>query len=188
MKKIQTIFPEVWIIEPDVFKDSRGFFYESFSLKKYEALFKDLNINWRFNQDNHSKSQKNTVRGLHFQAYPGQTKLVRCSYGKIWDIVVDIRPDSPNFKKWHGIELSSENFRQILIPMSFAHGFSVLSDYAEVQYKTSNYYDPKLEREIYWNDPDLNIDWKVENPIVSNRDKNAPVLYNYLKEHPDPFK
>ena len=188
MKKIPTIFPEVWIIEPDVFKDDRGFFFESFSLKKYEALFDDLEINWKFLQDNHSKSKKNTVRGLHFQAYPGQTKLIRCSYGKIWDIVVDIRPNSPNFKQWHGMELSSENFRQILIPIGFAHGFSVLSEHAEVQYKTSNYYDPNLEREVSWNDPDLKIDWKVENPIISNRDKNAPRLRHYLKEHPDPFK
>ena len=109
-------------------------------------------------------------------------------YGKIWDVIVDIRPQSPNFKKWFGVELSSDNYLQIYIPLGFAHGLSVLSDYAEVQYKVDNYYDPKIEREIFWNDPSLNIDWKVNTPIISNRDKKAPILDDFLKENPDPFK
>jgi len=188
MKKIPTIFPEAWIIEPDVFKDNRGYFFESFSLKKYKELLGDLNINLDFIQDNDAKSEKNSLRGLHFQGYPGQVKLVRCSSGKIWDVIIDIRPNSPHFKKWFGIELNAENFKQLLIPIGFAHGYSVLSDIAEVQYKVSNYYDSKLEREIYWNDPELNIDWKIKDPIISNRDLNAPLLNEYLREHPDPFK
>ena len=184
MKKESTIFPEVFVLTPDVFKDERGFFLESYSFKKYKAMgFKD-----QFVQDNHAKSQFNTVRGLHFSAYPGQVKLIRCINGRIWDVVVEIRPNSSNFKKWFGVELSAENFLQILIPVGFAHGYSVLSEYAEVEYKVSNYYDPKLEKEVFWNDPTINIDWKVENPIISNRDKNAPLLDDFLKEHPNPFK
>ena len=119
MEKIRTALPDVWIIKPDVFKDDRGFFFESYSFKKY----KNLDIDTVFNQDNHSKSVKNTIRGLHFQVYPGQTKLVRCSKGIIWDVVVDIRSDSPTFKKWIGNMISEENFNQILIPVGFAHGF-----------------------------------------------------------------
>ncbi|MBD3254526.1 MAG: dTDP-4-dehydrorhamnose 3,5-epimerase [Candidatus Lokiarchaeota archaeon] len=184
MRKIKTELPEVCIIEPDVYTDERGFFFESYSYKKY----KKLGIDWKFVQDNHSRSLKNTVRGLHFQAYPGQVKLIRCVCGKIWDVVIDIRPQSPNFKKWVGTSLSAENYLQILIPVGFAHGFSVLSDYAEIEYKVSNYYDPSLEREVYWNDPSLNIDWKVKSPILSQRDVNAPLLDEYLKQHKDPFE
>ena len=148
MKKTPTLFSEVWIIEPDVFQDGRGFFLESYSFRKY----KDLGFSWNFIQDNHSKSVRNTVRGLHFQTSPGQVKLVRCTKGQIWDVVVDIRKKSPNFKKWFGIELSEENFKQILIPVGFAHGFSVLSEFAEIEYKVTSYYDPKLESGIRWND------------------------------------
>lgn len=184
MKKVSTIFPEVFAIEPDVFKDERGFFLESYSFKKYKAF----GFTYQFVQDNQAKSQINTVRGLHFSANPGQVKLVRCINGIIWDVVVDIRPNSSNFKKWFGLELSAENFLQILIPVGFAHGYSVLSEYAEVEYKVSNYYDPKLEREVFWNDPTINIDWKVENPIISKRDKNAPLLDDFLKVHSNPFK
>ena len=183
MKKIPTLFPEVWIIEPDVFKDERGFFLESYSLKKY----KDLGFSWNFIQDNHSKSIKNTVRGLHFHTFPGQVKLIRCTNGQIWDVVVDIRENSPNFKKWIGIELTEKNFKQILIPIGFAHGFSVLSDIAEVEYKVSSYYDTKLESGIRWNDPSIGIDWKVKNPILSERDKNTPLLEDFLKEYKNPF-
>lgn len=184
MEKIRTALPDVWIIKPDVFKDDRGFFFESYSFKK----LKNLGIDTVFIQDNHSKSVKNTIRGLHFQSYPGQTKLVRCSKGIIWDVVVDIRPDSPTFKKWIGHMISEENFLTVLIPVGYAHGFLVISDEAEVQYKVSNYYDPKLERGIQWDDPQLNIDWKIKNPIVSKRDISNPSLYDYLKQHPNPFK
>ncbi len=184
MKKISTLFPEVFIIEPDVFKDKRGFFFESYSYKKYS----ELGFMTNFLQGNHTRSKRNTVRGLHFSLLPGQIKLIRCSLGRIWDVVVDIRPNSENFKKWYGCELTSENFLQLYIPVGFAHGYSVLSDIAEVQYKVDNYYDPSLEKEVYWNDPTIAIDWKVDNAIISNRDVNAPNLDDYLKEHPDPFR
>ena len=184
MKKIPTKFPEIWIIEPDVFKDERGFFFESYSYKKYE----ELGIKWEFVQDNHAKSEKNTVRGLHFSIGEGQAKLVRCTQGKIWDVVVDIRPNSPTFRKWEGVELTFENFLQLYVPVGFAHGYATLSDYAEVQYKVSDYYNPDIEREVYWNDPTIGIDWKVKESILSNRDKNAPLLDDFLKKYPKPFK
>jgi len=183
MKKTPTLFPEVWIIEPDVFKDNRGWFFESFSQKKMADLgFKDVYI-----QDNHSLSSKDTVRGLHFQARPGQVKLVRCTRGKLWDVVVDIRPDSPNFRKWIGVELSEENFRQLYIPVGFAHGFTVLSDVAEMQYKVTNFYDAKIERGIKYNDATINVDWKTSNPVLSQRDLSNVSLDEYLKIHPNPF-
>jgi dTDP-4-dehydrorhamnose 3,5-epimerase len=184
MKKTSTIFPEVWIIEPDVFQDDRGFFLESYSFKKY----KEMGFSWNFIQDNHSKSKKNTVRGLHFQTFPGQVKLVRCTKGQIWDVNVDIREDSPNFKKWFGIELTEENFKQIFIPVGFAHGFSVLSDFAEIEYKVTSYYDPKLESGICWDDPSIGINWKITNPILSDRDKIMPLLDDFLKEYKNPFE
>lgn len=183
MKKISTIFPDVWIIKPDVFEDPRGFFYESYSYKK----LKELGFDIRFVQDNHSKSVKNTVRGIHFQAYPGQIKLVRCTKGSIWDIVVDLRSDSQTFKKWIGVELTAKNFLQLLIPVGFGHGFTVLSENAEVQYKTSNYYNPKIERGIRWNDPNIGVDWKTETPILSQRDNTSPFLNELLTKYQNPF-
>ncbi|MCF2141405.1 MAG: dTDP-4-dehydrorhamnose 3,5-epimerase [Candidatus Lokiarchaeota archaeon] len=176
MEKISTPFPDVWLIKPRVFHDNRGFFLESYSYKK----FCDIGIDIVFRQDNHSKSVKNTVRGLHFQINPGQTKLVRCVVGKIWDVMVDIRPESPTFKQWWGVELSAENFLQVCIPKGFAHGFSVLSETAEIQYKVDEYYNPQLERGILWNDPEIHVDWKVESPILSTRDKKNPSLREYL--------
>lgn len=183
MKKVETIFPDAWIIEPDVFKDERGFFFESYSYKKYA----DLGLDAKFIQDNHAKSQQNTLRGLHFSKYPGQIKLVRCTQGRVWDVIVDIRPDSPHFKQWHGFELTEDNFIQVYIPVGFAHGYAVLSETAEVQYKVTSYYDPDLETEVYWNDSSIGIDWKIEEPILSNRDKNALLLDDYLKTYPDPL-
>ncbi|WP_371803612.1 dTDP-4-dehydrorhamnose 3,5-epimerase [Candidatus Lokiarchaeum ossiferum] len=177
MQKIPTKFPDVWLVQPDVFEDERGFFLESYSQIKMEKL----GFNYTFLQDNHSKSIKNTVRGLHFQLPPGQVKLVRCTKGKIWDIVVDIRPKSPHFRKWMGIELTENNYTQILIPVGYAHGFAVLSDFAEIEYKVTNYYDPTIERGIQWNDKSIEVDWKVENPILSKRDMNNPSLSQYLK-------
>jgi dTDP-4-dehydrorhamnose 3,5-epimerase len=176
MKKISTPFPDVWIIEPDIFRDSRGFFYESYSYKKLQ----DLGFEIQFVQDNHSLSVQNTIRALHFQIGQGQIKLVHCIKGKIWDVVVDIRPESPTFRQWHGIELSETNFRQILIPVGYAHGYSVLSDVAEVQYKVSNYYDPAVERGVQWDDKLLKIEWKVQNPILSQKDRSNPSLNEFL--------
>ncbi|WP_371806869.1 dTDP-4-dehydrorhamnose 3,5-epimerase [Candidatus Lokiarchaeum ossiferum] len=175
MKKTATIFTDVWIIEPDIFKDERGFFLESYSEKKLA----NLGIKSNFVQDNHSKSVKGTIRGLHFQLPPGQRKLVRCSSGEVWDVVADIRPESPTFRKWFGVILSEENFKQIYIPVGFAHGFAVLSDIAEVQYKVSNYYDPNLERGIKWDDAKIKVDWKTNSPILSQRDLNNPSLNEF---------
>jgi dTDP-4-dehydrorhamnose 3,5-epimerase len=183
MEKQSSPFPDVWILHPQVFEDQRGFFYESFSIRK----FKNAGLDYTFVQDNHSRSVKNTVRGLHFQLYPGQVKLVRCTLGRIWDVVVDIRPDSPTFKQWWGIELSKKNKKQVLIPVGYAHGFSVLSDHAEVQYKVSSFYNPELERGIFWNDPELNIDWKVQSPILSEKDKINPPLEEFIESNPHPF-
>ena len=176
MKKIPTPFPDVWIIEPDVFQDPRGFFYESYSYKKFQALGFEI----QFVQDNHSRSVQNTVRGLHFQIGLGQIKLVHCTKGKIWDVILDIRPKSPSFRQWYGLELSETKFHQLLIPVGFAHGFSVLSDVADVQYKVSNYYDPAVERGIQWNDSTLNVDWKVDTPLLSQRDLSNPSLDEFL--------
>lgn len=184
MNKIKTPFPDVWIIEPDVFKDKRGFFLESYSYKKY----KNLGIKAKFIQDNHAKSQKNTLRGIHFSIYPGQVKLVRCTQGAIWDVIVDLRQESPTFKNWHGVELSEENFKQLFIPVGFGHGYAVLSETAEVQYKVSNYYDPEIESEVAWNDPSVGIDWKIKDPILSERDQTAPRIDEFFKENPSPFK
>lgn len=177
MKKLSTKFPDVWVIEPDVFRDNRGFFFESYSYEK----FKQNGIDAIFVQDNHSKSTQNTVRGLHYQANPGQIKLVRCIHGRIWDVIVDIRPNSPNFMKWDGVELSGENYLQVYIPIGYAHGFSVLSDEAEVLYKVSNYYDSKLERGILWNDSSIGVDWKVNQPVLSKRDQSHLRILDLVK-------
>lgn len=183
MKKVATLFPEVWILEPRVFRDGRGFFLESYSAAKLADVYGGT-----FRQDNHSRSVRGTVRGLHFTARPGQVKLVRCTRGKVWDVVVDIRPGSPTFKEWVGVELSAENFRQLFIPVGFAHGFAVLSEVADFQYKVNNYYNPDLEREIRWDDPAIGVDWKVTDPVLSKRDQASPTLAEYLAAHPDPFE
>ena len=162
----------LYLLEPRVFEDPRGWFYECF---RSDVLAAEGLVT-HFPQDNHSRSVQGTVRGLHFQSSPGQVKLVRCTLGAVWDVAVDIRPDSPTFGKWYGVELSAENRRQFYIPLGFAHGFSVLSPVAEFQYKCSAYYDPKTECGLRWNDPDLAVDWKVETPILSDRDQKTPLF------------
>jgi len=164
------------IIEPDVFKDERGFFMESWSKKK----FTDIGLDVDFLQDNHSRSIGNVVRGLHFQTFPGQAKLVRCVRGKIWDVAVDIRKDSPTIGKWAGVELSEENKRMFFIPVGFAHGFATLDDLNDVLYKCSSLYDPKTESGIAWNDPDIGVDWKLRNPLLSRRDMENQSFQEYL--------
>ncbi len=167
MKIIQADIKDLIIIEPDVFGDSRGYFFESFSLGKY----KENGINYNFIQDNISKSKKGTVRGLHYQiGAKTQGKLCQVINGNIFDVAVDIRFNSPTFGKYFSIELSEENHLQIWIPPGFAHGFSVLSEEAVFQYKCTEYYSKEHERTILYNDPDLSIDWRVDNPIVSNKD------------------
>ena len=166
MKLIKTSIEGLLIIEPKIFRDQRGFFFESYSKRTFE----DNGINIEFIQDNHSKSVKGTVRGLHFQEIRPQDKLVRAVSGEILDVAVDLRPGSPTFGKWESVLLSAENARQLLVPKGFAHGFCVLSKEAEFLYKCSDFYYPEYEKGIRWNDPMLNISWTVENPLISQRD------------------
>lgn len=170
MKVINTEIPEVLIIEPQVFGDSRGFFYESFNANKFKTL---TGLDVAFVQDNHSASQKNVLRGLHYQIKQPQGKLVRVCAGEVFDVAVDLRKSSPTFGNWVGAHLSSENNRQMWVPEGFAHGFVVLSERAEFLYKTTDYWAPEHERCIAWNDPDLNINWGLGNtePELSAKDK-----------------
>ena len=165
---------DVILVKPKVFGDNRGFFMESY--KKSE--FFENGINVEFNQDNHSKSTARVLRGLHYQAYPySQAKLVRCSKGKIYDVAVDLRPDSKTFKKYVKVELSQDNKQMLFIPSGFAHGFVVLSDEAELLYKASGEYNPVADRGVLWNDKEIDINWEIDfEPILSDKDKNQPKL------------
>lgn len=162
----------MFLIEPQVLRDSRGFFLESYHAKK----FAQLGIDDEFVQDNHSRSVANTVRGLHYQLKFAQTKLCRVIAGKVLDVVVDMRRGSPTFGKWEGFELSAENHRMIYVPKGFAHGFSVLSESAEFLYKCSDFYHAEDERGVLWNDPEIGIDWRVESPLLSAKDQRHPLL------------
>ncbi len=156
----------LFLIKPKCFKDSRGYFFESWSRSAYEKEGMEA----EFVQDNISHSKKDVVRGLHYQRSPGQAKLVTAISGKIWDVAVDIRPESKTYGQWEGVELSDENHWQFYIPIGFAHGYCVLSDSASVSYKVSSIYDPAEERTLAWNDPTLAIEWPVMEPILSERD------------------
>ena len=174
MNIIRTKIPEVLIIEPRVFEDDRGFFYESFNARHFQEK---TGLNPNFVQDNHSRSQKNVLRGLHYQIKQKQAKLVRVISGEVLDVAVDIRQSSPTFKQWVAVKLSAENKRQLWIPEGFAHGFLVLSETADVLYKTNNFYSAEYDRSIRWNDPEIALDWNLtENPILSQKDENAPLL------------
>ena len=171
MKLTPLAIPEVILLEPDVFGDERGFFYESFNQQKFAQA---TGIDARFVQDNHSRSAKNVLRGLHYQLPPqAQGKLVRAVAGEVFDVAVDIREDSPTFGRWAGEILSADNKRQLWIPPGFAHGFLVLSEFAEFLYKTTDYYAPALERCILWNDPALAVEWPLHGnaPILSAKDR-----------------
>lgn len=174
MKVTPAAIPDVLVVEPRVFGDDRGFFYESFNARK----FKDLTgFEPKFVQDNHSRSVKNVLRGLHYQIRQPQGKLIRVVTGEVFDVAADIRKDSPTFGKWVGQTLSAENRKQIWIPVGFAHGFLVLSEYAEVLYKTTDYWAPEHERCIVWNDPDLAVRWPIEEaPILSAKDANGALF------------
>lgn len=174
MKVTPLAIPEVLLIEPKVFGDDRGFFFESFNHAKFEeAIGKKVN----FVQDNHSRSAKNVLRGLHYQIQQPQGKLVRVSSGEVFDVAVDIRKSSPTFGQWVGQLLSAENKHQLWVPEGFAHGFVVLSDAAEFLYKTTDYYAPQYERCIAWNDPELAINWPiVGEPMVSAKDAQGTTL------------
>ncbi len=174
MKVIATDIPDVLIIEPAVFGDERGFFFESFNEK---ILSEKAKIHDKFVQDNHSRSMKGVLRGLHYQLNQTQGKLVRVSLGEVFDVAVDIRKSSPTFGNWVGVTLSAENKRMLWVPKGFAHGFVVLSDVAEFLYKTTDFYDPASERCIRWDDPDLSIDWpKGIIPSLSAKDSQGKTL------------
>lgn len=178
MNVVSTAIPDVKIFEPKVFGDSRGFFLESFNQKAFEEA---TGLKRYFVQDNHSKSSRGVLRGLHYQLPPmEQGKLVRVIQGEVFDVAVDIRKSSPTFGQWVGIYLSAENKRQLWIPEGFAHGFLTLSDTAEFLYKTTNYYSSQHEEAIAWNDPDLNIQWpQVDSIILSAKDEKAR-LFSYI--------
>jgi dTDP-4-dehydrorhamnose 3,5-epimerase len=172
MKVIDTKIPDVKIIEPTVFGDERGFFMETWQQKKFEELVTGKPT--QFVQDNHSKSKKGTLRGLHYQTENTQGKLVRVVSGEVFDVVVDIRKDSTTFGEWVGEYLSAENKRQLWIPEGFAHGFYVTSDEAEFVYKCTNYYDPSSEVSVMWDDEDIGINWPLSlTPVLSEKDKDA---------------
>ena len=181
MSIVETEIKGVFIIEPKVFGDNRGYFFESFSQREFESVIGPVT----FVQDNQSKSSYGVVRGLHFQKPPhAQAKLVRVVKGKVLDVAVDLRKDSPTFGKYMAVELSDENHRQVFIPKGFAHGFSVLSEEAVFQYKCDEYYAPESEAAIAWDDQDLNIDWKVpaEDVVLSAKDRNHPTLKEFISK------
>ena len=173
MQVIETEIPDVKIINPKVFGDQRGFFLETYEQKRYQEM---LNINLTFVQDNHSRSQKNVLRGLHFQKENPQGKLVRVVRGEVFDVAVDIRKDSSTYGKWVGVILSEDNKSQLWIPPGLAHGFLVMSDIADFEYKCTNYYDPNSERCLLWNDPTININWPITTPILSEKDRLGKTL------------
>jgi len=172
VKVIATALPEVLILEPQVFGDERGFFYESFNARRFAEA---TGVRRDFVQDNHSRSARGVLRGLHYQLQQAQGKLVRVSAGEVYDVAVDVRRSSPNFGQWVGVHLSAENKRQLWVPEGFAHGFLVLSEYAEFLYKTTDYYAPAHERCIRWDDASLAIDWPLDGltPQLSAKDQQG---------------
>lgn len=171
MKVIDTKIPEVKIIEPQIFRDDRGFFMESYNQRRFEEL---TGASENFVQDNHSRSTKNVLRGLHYQIQQAQGKLVRVISGEVYDVAVDIRRSSPTFGQWVSATLTGDNHLQMWVPAGFAHGFVVLSEHAEFIYKTTDFWAPEHERCIMWNDPDINIEWPLDgDPILSEKDKNG---------------
>lgn len=172
MRVIETALAGVLLVEPTIYRDSRGFFLETFHAPRYAAA----GMTQPFVQDNHSRSVKNTLRGLHWQIDEPQDKLIRVIEGEIFDVAVDVRPESPTFGKWAGAILSAENFLQCYIPAGFAHGFCVLSDIAQVEYKCTAVYNAAGERGLAWNDPDVAIAWPIDTPLLSARDQQHPTL------------
>jgi dTDP-4-dehydrorhamnose 3,5-epimerase len=172
LRVIPTALPEVLVIEPDVYRDARGFFLETYRSDRYSASGIDVT----FVQDNHSRSIEGTLRGLHLQVSRPQAKLVRVIVGAIYDVAVDVRRGSPTFGRWVSVELTAASFKQCYVPEGFAHGFAVLSPEAEIEYKCTELYDPAGEIGIAWNDPALAIEWPVERPLLSQRDQHHPPL------------
>ncbi|HET6571572.1 MAG TPA: dTDP-4-dehydrorhamnose 3,5-epimerase [Solirubrobacterales bacterium] len=172
MRSLPTKLSGVVLLEPDVHGDNRGFMVETYR----HDLWAELGIGVEFVQHNHSRSSRGTLRGLHFQTEPGQAKLVRCPRGRIFDVAVDLRRGSSTYGRWEGHELDDERHRQLFVPAGFGHGFAVLSDEADVAYLLSSLYDPDTESGIAWDDPDVAVEWPVDDPLLSERDKSAPRL------------
>ena len=178
MKVIETKLPGVLIIEPKVFGDARGFFKETFQAERYQ----EAGIEYEFVQDNHSRSQKGVLRGLHFQISKPQGKLVSCSKGAVFDVAVDIDTESNTYGQYVGVELSEENNKQLWVPPGYAHGFCVLSETADFQYKCTDYYDPSDEGGLIWDDPDVAIDWPIDQPLLSDKDAKLPTLRELVNQ------
>jgi dTDP-4-dehydrorhamnose 3,5-epimerase len=179
-RRLETRIDGLVLVVPDVFPDSRGFFLETFRANRYA----ELGIDVEFVQDNHSRSERGAIRAFHFQLTPGQAKLMRAVRGAVYDVAVDLRRDSPTYGEHEAFELSDSNHRQLYVPVGFAHGFCVTSEVADVTYKVSNYYDAQTERGIAFDDPDLAVDWPVEDPLVSERDRSNPPLREIAPELP----
>jgi dTDP-4-dehydrorhamnose 3,5-epimerase len=179
-KRLETRIEGLVLVGPTVFPDSRGFFLETYRRNDYRAL----GIDAEFVQDNHSRSQKGAIRAFHFQLEPGQAKLVRAARGTVYDVAIDLRRDSPTYRQHEAVELSDSNHRQLFVPVGFAHGFCVTSDVADVTYKVSSYYDAAHERGIAFDDPDLGVEWPVDDPLVSARDRANPRLREIADELP----
>jgi dTDP-4-dehydrorhamnose 3,5-epimerase len=171
-ERLETKLDGVVLLEPQVHGDERGFVVETYR----HDVWRELGVDVEFVQHNHSRSAKGTLRGLHFQTEPGQAKLIRCAGGAIFDVVVDLRRSSPTFGRWEGHVLDDEKHRQLFVPVGFGHGFAVLSYTADVTYLLSTTYDPATESGIVWDDPDVGVEWPVEDPLLSDRDKQAPRL------------
>lgn len=180
MEAIRLPLEGLLLLKPKVFRDDRGWFLESYNRSAFEAA----GIREAFVQDNHSQSGRGTLRGLHFQTHPGQAKLIRCTRGRIWDVAVDIRPSSPTFGRHFGAELEPEGMAQLYVPVGFAHGFLVLSETAEVQYKCSNLYNPATESGIAWDDAELSVPWPLAGlqPILSERDKKNQSFADFKRK------
>jgi len=179
-ERLETKLEGVVLVEPQVLGDERGFFVETFS----RDAWREIGVEVEFVQHNHSRSVKNTLRGLHFQTEPGQAKLIRCVRGEIVDVAVDLRRGSPTYGQWEAHVLDDVKHRQLFVPVGFGHGFAVLSDVADVAYQVSSYYDPATEAGIAWNDPEVGVDWQVAEPLLSERDKSAPRLSEIADELP----
>jgi dTDP-4-dehydrorhamnose 3,5-epimerase len=179
-RRLDTELPDLALIEPEIHGDERGFLVETFRADAWHELGVDAELV----QENHSRSGKGILRGLHFQTHPGQAKLVRCLRGRIWDVVVDLRSDSPTYRRWEGHELDDETHRQLYVPVGFAHGFCVLSNVADVAYKLSSHYDPATEAQIAWDDPEIGIEWPISDPVLSERDRSAPRLAEVADDLP----
>ena len=171
-RRLETELDGVVLLEPQVHGDERGFMVETYR----RDAWAELGVDVEFVQHNHSRSARGTLRGIHFQTEPGQAKLVRCPRGRVFDVAVDLRRDSPTYGEWEAHVLDDEKHRQLFVPIGFGHGFAVLSELADVCYQVSSYYDPLTEAGIAWDDPDVGVEWQVAEPLLSERDKNAPTL------------